>query len=299
MSFTSNLTVAEHHAIRSVGFSPVGQVLGSCVYAIGWTGSWNCGIGYGWGASGRWTGGRGGFAGGGTPGGGIAGGSYGGGYGWGQAIARTTEATGIRDALYAARAAALQRMRGEAARVGGDGVVAVRLTVAPFEGGGMEFRALGTAVRADGDVRPRQPFTSDLSGQEFGQLIAAGWVPAGMLLGIAVMVRHDDWRTQSQLSTFNWTNQEVDGYTDLTAKARSGARSRLAADTARYGDSATAVVRDMSLRISRRACAAGNEAHDHLAEAMVVGTAIVPFRHRGGNAPAPPLPVLRLSGRTP
>jgi hypothetical protein len=32
---------------------------------------------------------------------------------------------------------------------------------------------------------------------------------------------------------------------------------------------------------------------------MVVGTAIVPFRHRGGNAPVAPLPVLHLSGRTP
>lgn len=45
MSFTSNLTVAEHHAIRSVGFTPVGQVLGSCVYVVGWTGAWNCGLG--------------------------------------------------------------------------------------------------------------------------------------------------------------------------------------------------------------------------------------------------------------
>jgi uncharacterized protein YbjQ (UPF0145 family) len=267
VSFTSNLTVAEHHAIRSVGFSPVGQVLGSCVYAIGWTGSWNCGIGYGWGGAGM--------------------------------IARTTEATGLRDSLYAARGAAMQRMQAEAAQVGGDGIVAVRLSVAPFEGAGLEFRAIGTAVRADGEVRPPRPFTSDLSGQEFAQLITAGWVPAALLLGIAVTVRHDDWRTRSQLGSWNWTNQEIDGYTDLTAKARSGARGRLAADTARYGAGATAVVRDMSLRISRRSCAAGNDAHDHLAEAMVVGTAIVPFRHRGGNAPAPPLPVLHLSGRTP
>jgi uncharacterized protein YbjQ (UPF0145 family) len=293
VSFTSNLTVAEHHAIRSVGFTPVGQVLGSCVYAIGWTGSWNCGIGYGWRGSG-WTGSSGGFAGGGSPGGGIAGGGYGGGV-----VARTVEATGLRDSLYAARGAAMQRMQAEAANVGGDGVVAVRLTVAPFEGAGMEFRAIGTAVRADGEVHPRRPFTSDLSGQEFGQLIAAGWVPAALLLGIAVTVRHDDWRTRSQLGSWNWTNQEIDGYTDLTIKARAGARSRLAADTARYGEGATAVVRDMSLRISRRSCGSGNDAHDHLAEAMVVGTAIVPFRHRGGNAPTPPLPVLRLSGRTP
>jgi uncharacterized protein YbjQ (UPF0145 family) len=296
VSFTSNLTVAEHHAIRSVGFTPVGQVLGSCVYAIGWTGSWNCGIGYGWRGSG-WTGSSGGFAGGGSPGGGIAGGGYR--WGGGGVVARTVEATGLRDSLYAARGAAMQRMQAEAANVGGDGVVAVRLTVAPFEGAGMEFRAIGTAVRADGEVHPRRPFTSDLSGQEFGQLIAAGWVPAALLLGIAVTVRHDDWRTRSQLGSWNWTNQEIDGYTDLTIKARAGARSRLAADTARYGEGATAVVRDMSLRISRRSCGSGNDAHDHLAEAMVIGTAIVPFRHRGGNAPTPPLPVLRLSGRTP
>ena len=42
-AFTSDLTVDEHHAIRSVGFSPVGQVLGSCVYQIGYTGTWYCG----------------------------------------------------------------------------------------------------------------------------------------------------------------------------------------------------------------------------------------------------------------
>jgi uncharacterized protein YbjQ (UPF0145 family) len=264
VSFTSNLTVAEHHAIRSVGFSPVGQVLGSCVYQIGWTGTWNCGYSYGYGTS------------------------------------RTVEAPGIRDSLVAARNTAMQRMRAEATRHGGDGVVAVRLSVAPFEGAGLEFRALGTAVRADGPVRPPRPFTSDLSGQEFAELIAAGWVPAGLVLGIAVMVRHDDWRTRSQLSTWNSTNQEVDGYTDLTVRARGAVRSRLAADTARYGAGATAVVRDMSLRISERSCSGGGgDARDHLAEAMVVGTAIVPFRHRGGNAPLAPLPVLRLSGRTP
>jgi uncharacterized protein YbjQ (UPF0145 family) len=263
-AFTSNLTVAEHHAIRSVGFTPVGQVLGSCVYSVGWTGTWNCGYSYG--------------------------------YGFNSGFARTVEADGLRDSLYAARGAAMQRMRNEAAQLGGDGIVAVRLTVAPFEGAGLEFRAIGTAVRADGPVRPKHPFTSDLSGQEFGQLIAAGWVPVDLVLGIAVMVRHDDWRTQYQNSS--WTNQEVGGYTDLVTQARSVARSRLARDCARLGGE-TVVVRDLTLDVGERACSAVNEGHDHLAQAMVVGTAIVPFSHRGGNAPAAPLPVLRLSGRNP
>ena len=35
-SFTSDLTVEEFAAIRSVGFSPVGQVMGSAVYNVGW-----------------------------------------------------------------------------------------------------------------------------------------------------------------------------------------------------------------------------------------------------------------------
>jgi uncharacterized protein YbjQ (UPF0145 family) len=266
-AFTSNLTVAEHHAIRSVGFTPVGQVLGSCVYSLGWTGTWNCGVG--WGA-------------------------------WGAGQSRTTEADGLRDSLYAARGAAMQRMQAEAARLGGDGVVAVRLTVAPFEGAGLEFRALGTAVRADGEVRPGRPFTSDLTGQEFATLIAAGWVPAALVLGIAVMVRHDDWRTRQQVGTWNTANQEIEGYTELVIRARSAARERLRADCARYGAGATAVVRDMSLQVSERTCSASNDGRDHLAEAMVVGTAIVPFEHAGGNAPAPPLPVLHLlPGRTP
>jgi hypothetical protein len=54
----------------------------------------------------------------------------------------------------------------------------------------------------------------------------------------------------------------------------------------------------MSLRVSRQDCGAGNDAHDHMAEAMVIGTAVVPFRRRDQSA-APPLPVLHLSGRTP
>jgi uncharacterized protein YbjQ (UPF0145 family) len=274
-AFTSNLTVAEHHAIRSVGFSPVGQVLGSCVYSIGYTGTWNCGARYGYGGYG----------------GGIAGPMYG-------MAARTVEATGLRDSLLQARNTAMQRMREEAMRVHGDGVVAVRLTVAPFEGAGLEFRAIGTAVRADGPVRPKLPFTSDLSGQEFANLITAGWVPAGLVLGLAVMVRHDDWQTRYQNSS--WTNQEVTGYTELVTQARAAARSHLAHDCARYGEGATAVLHDFSLEVGERSCNVGNsEGRDHLAEAMVIGTAIVPFRHRGGNAPVAPLPVLRLSGRNP
>jgi uncharacterized protein YbjQ (UPF0145 family) len=204
--------------------------------------------------------------------------------------ATVVEAPGLRQSLYEARTLAMERARQECALLGGDGVVAVRLTVAPFPAGGLEFQALGTAVRADGPVRPPQPFLSDLSGQEFATLIRAGWVPCALVLGIAAMVRHDDWTTWQQTAT--WTNQEVTGYTELVQAARAAARETLRQDCARHGGD-TAVVRDLTLQIGERECA-GSEGRDHLAEAMIIGTAITPFRHAGGNAPVPPLPVLRL-----
>ncbi len=267
-AFTSDLTVGEHHAIRSVGFSPVGQVMGSCVYYIGWTGSWNCGYrGGGWG---NWSGGY---------------------------AAVVTEAEGMRQSLSEARELAMRRMQAECAGLGGDGVVAVRLEIRPFPAGGLEFQAIGTAVRADGDVRPRTPFTSDLTGQDFAKLVTAGWVPTGLVLGLAVLVRHDDYRTRWQ--TNRWINQEVTGYTELVHAARSAARARLAADCARHGG-AGVVVRTMTLQVSERPCTngPGDDNHDHVAEAMVIGTSIAPFSHAGGNAPPAPLPIMRLSPRS-
>lgn len=259
-AFTSDLTVDEHHAIRSVGFSPVGQVMGSCVYHIGYTGSWNCGYS-GWG-------------------------------GFSSGTSAVTEARGMQASLYEARMLAVNRMRQECAGLGGDGVVAVRLTIEPFPAGGLEFQAIGTAIRAGGTVRPKQPFMSDLTGQDFAKLISAGWVPCGLVLGLSVAVRHDDYRTQRQ--TRSWTNMEVGGFTDLVATARHRARDRLLKDCARYGGNSV-VVRDMTLEVGERSCpSGGNDQHDHLAQAMVIGTAITPFRHAGGNAPPAPLPIMRL-----
>ena len=266
-AFTSDLTVGEHHAIRSVGFTPVGQVMGSCVYHIGYTGSWNCGYsGYG-------------QTFGGFPSGFLT-------------NSRVVEAAGMQQSLYEARQLAVDRMRQECAGLGGDGVVAVRLTIEPFPAGGLEFQAIGTAVRADGEVRPPRPFMSDLTGQDFAKLISAGWVPCGLVMGIAVMVRHDDYRTRLQARS--WSNTEMTGYTELMHAAREFARTRLRGDCARHGG-AGVVVQTMTLRVREQRCSyGGDDQHDHLAEAMVIGTAITPFAHAGGNAPPAPLPIMRL-----
>jgi uncharacterized protein YbjQ (UPF0145 family) len=275
-SFTSSLSVDEFAAIRSVGFTPVGQVLGSAVYNVGW---WYDGCGYG---GPRFGGMGGGFSG------------YG---GWGPAPVVPVRATA--ELLTRARHAAVDRLRAECEGLGGDGVVGVRLLVESFYGNGLEFMAVGTAVRADSAVRPRRPFTSDLSGQDFAKLLRGGWVPVGLAMGVGAVVRHDDWALAMQQTS--WSNQEVAGSTELVAAARHQARDALLADARAQGGQ-TVVLRDSSLGIAEVQCRSWsgreNEARDHIADAFLFGTAIVPFTS-SGRAPTleSALPMLRLDRR--
>ena len=96
-------------------------------------------------------------------------------------------------AMNQARHTAIDRMTAECAVLGGHGVVGVRVSRGPFVLGGLEFSAIGTAVRARGAAHGTlAPFTCDLSGQDFAKLIMTGWVPAGLVLGISIGVQHDD-----------------------------------------------------------------------------------------------------------
>jgi hypothetical protein len=263
-AFTSDLTVGEHAALRSVGFTPVGQALGSAVYNVRWN---STGCGY-------WRGG------------GLLG---------GYRQAQVVDLPLVRQLLWNARESAIKRMRQECAGLGGDGVVAVRLSVRPFYGNGLEFTAIGTAVRADGGRHlTKRPFTSDLSGQDFAKLLRAGWLPVALVLGVGAVLRHDDWLTYRQSSS--WQNQEMTGHTELVTAVRAQARDGLTTDAARHGGS-TVVLRDMTLRLYEVQCrqygSGGGEARDHVAEATLFGTAIVPLPGHQHPAPAP-LAMLRL-----
>ena len=282
-AFTSALTVQEFAAIRSVGFSPVGQVLGSAVYNVGWNYS---GCGY----VGAYGGMRygGGFNAGGFSGRGMGYGNQG---GW--ATAPVVDVPAVRNLLEQARHRAVERMREECAGLDGDGVVGVRLTVKSFYGNGLEFMAIGTAVRADGDKRPKRPFTSDLSGQDFAKLMRSGWAPVDLVQGVGAVIRHDDWAQRMQQRS--WSNQEMVGSTELVTAARASARESLAKDAAKRGGH-TVVLQKMQLNIFETRCAYGGEdAHDHMADAFIWGTAIVPIDPKGKRYGFdPPLTMLRL-----
>ncbi|MFI5763976.1 heavy metal-binding domain-containing protein [Streptomyces sp. NPDC051563] len=146
-TWESGLTAGEFAAVQGVGFEPVGQVLGTAVFTIGYTGLWGC--------PGAWS---------------VTGGKKVPSSAWASSFSQLVRT------MYEARRVALARAVAECRALGGDGIVGVELRVreAGFSEGALEFTALGTAVRAHSRVRPRAPFTSHLSGQDFAKLLYAG-----------------------------------------------------------------------------------------------------------------------------
>lgn len=245
---TSLLSTAGAVSVQASGFEVVGEVLGTTVMQIGWTGFGGCG----------WY----------PMGGGL--------FGPGTVTSGSSRWAGYRpyvDALKAGRDTAMSRLVQEATALGADGVIGVRMTDARIEGDKREFMALGTAVRSRGGQRPGRPFTTDLNGQDVAKLLAAGWVPAGMAYGISVAVRHDDWRTQSQISAFSG-NVEVAGYTELINHVRHDARREFAALAARIGGD-SALLTDMRQHVWQYE--AGENHIDHVAECVITGNAIARF----------------------
>jgi uncharacterized protein YbjQ (UPF0145 family) len=273
----SALTADEFTAIKSTGFEPVGQVLGAAVYNIGYTGGYACPAAVG----GYGLGGLGGYA-----------GPYrtttsvsGSGGTWGSyaPLVRT---------MYEARRAAIGRMTAECTELGGHGVVGVSLTIGAFPAGGLEFKAIGTAIRAPGGRKLAEPFTSDLTGQDFAKLIMAGWVPAGLVLGISIGARHDDWLTVSQ-TRWGSGNVEVQGFTDLVNDTRHDARRQLERDVTRHGADGV-VVQRMEMRVGEHECSMQEGRRDHVVEATIIGTAIAHFGKARRLEMAPPLAIMSL-----
>lgn len=239
--FTSDLSINEFLLVGEAGFEPVSMVVGSSMYHLGIQ---------------------------------VA--------RWGQ----SQELNVLSQAMYLGREAAMQRMVAEAAAVAADGVVGVRLALNMFEGGQeiMEFMAVGTAVRSKtnpGAYRAPngQPFTSDLSGQDFYTLCRTGHFPVSFVFGTCVYhVAH-----QSMMQTLRQVGQNVEmpQYTQAVYDARELAMTRMQAEAER--DQATGIV---GVHLEHHNHVWG----EHAIEFLAYGTAIRPTQ-----APeTPPTPLLTL-----
>jgi len=247
--FTSDLSVNEFLLVREAGFRPLGLVLGSSIYHVG--------IQFG-----RWT--------------------------------QNRELDQLSQAMYHARELAMTRMEAEAHELGADGIVGVRLDIEFKEFGSdlAEFIAIGTAVKADeppasgGTWRNRhnQPFTSDLSGQDFWTLIQAGYAPLGMTMGTCVYhIAHQRfWQAMGNIGQ----NVEIPQYTEALYDARELAMSRMQAEAEQLG--AEGIVGVQMLSNSHRW-------GGHTTEFFAIGTAVRPLR--ADHVIAKPQLVLPLTDR--
>ena len=121
------------------------------------------------------------------------------------------------------------------------------------------------------------------------EALAAGWVPTGIAYGISVAIRHDDWRTQSQLSYFAG-NTEVAGYTELMNHVRADARRDFGRLAARMGGDSALM---SSIWHHVWEYEAGENHRDHIAECVITGNAIARF-HTEAHAITTSLSILPL-----
>ena len=269
----SVLSVNAFAAVRSVGFEPVGQVFGAAVYPLAATAAVSC-PGTATpslvpGASARVT-------------------------GWPGSAAR------IAQALYDVRRTAIDRMAGECSDLGGHGIVgaALQVTETPgdsFTAATVAIKVIGPAVRAQSCPPLPRPFTTELSGPDFAKLLMDGWVPAGIALGISVAGLHDTLVTTSS-GPWGTGNAEVPAYTDLMVYVRQDARNRLEQAVRAVGADGV-VVSAMTLHVSSDECRAHPGGADHIAEAVITGTAVARFAGQRKAAPAPSLTVLPLDSQ--
>jgi uncharacterized protein YbjQ (UPF0145 family) len=280
-AWDSALSADEFAAIRSVGFEPAGQVFGAAAYYLSATAGVSC------------------------PGGARRYAPREGSQGAPGRSAATVSGPGIpgqaarvAQALSDGRRTAIDRMAAECADLGGHGIVGAapqvrEIPADSLTAGAVEFTVIGTAVRASGCPPLARPFACDLSGQDFAKLIMAGWVPAGIALGVSVAALHDDLLTTSS-GSWGSGNAEVPAYTDLMAQVRQDARSRLEQAVLGLGADGV-VVSAVTLRVRSEACRAHPGGTDHFADAVITGTAVARFGDRRTTAVWPPsLAVLSL-----
>ena len=239
----SDLSVTEMLALARMGFTPRGLVVGTAVWDAGY-------------AAGM--------------------------------MGVTGEVRGVGQAMHNCRAAAVQRMREQAQAAQAEGVVGVRLDVDhhTWRGGHTIVRivAIGTAIAPDREHAPAafahvpslkvhgQPFTSDLSGQDFVMLLRAGYRPVTLALGNCTYEINPQ---ALQRYAMTWSNVEMTEYTQAYMEARETAMERMVHDLFHDHPAGTAdaPVGIVGMRVEEMA----RVGYFQTVEYTAIGTAIAPL----------------------
>jgi uncharacterized protein YbjQ (UPF0145 family) len=190
--FTSNLSASELLLTHECGFSPLGQVMGSSVYNVGWQS-----MPSNWG----WTSGE---------------------------LQTITAAHYEARHLALGRLRQEAKLLGADGVVG----VRLERGNFDWGTGMLEFIAIGTAVRRTGTPPSHgEPFVSALSGADHWTLLKSGYRPVGFCLGNCTWYQVASWATQrvqnGGLFGGGWNSQELTEYTQAVYTARELAMTRM------------------------------------------------------------------------
>lgn len=292
--FTSDLTVNEFRLLHAAGIVPLTQVMGSSVFQHGMYSlpQWY------WNLDARGRSGMGPEA---PP--------HEGGLGGGTRIRSdgrgfTQDLPAVSDPFNQARQRALARLRQEAELAGADAVVGVHITTnGDAHSNGrheVEFAAIGTAVRLPEALRGDHVRLTALSGQEYWQLVQAGYRPADIVAVTTVTYVASSW-SQNQVTRFGsgfWSrygNQELPDFTHGVYEARETAMATITAQATSVGaDGVVGVTVDVHLREREYEDARKNVHHDLIAYVHLLGTAVAE-----APVPAPAPAALRVMSLRP
>lgn len=198
--FTSNLSANELLLTHECGFSPVGQVMGSSVYNVGWQ---SMPSNWGW-SSGE--------------------------------LEIITAAHYEARHLALGRLRQEAKLLGADGVVG----VRLERRESEWGSGMMEFIAIGTAVRRTGAPPSHgEPFVSALSGVDHWALLKAGYRPVGFCLGNCTWYQVASWATQNVqgggIFGGGWNSQELTEYTQALYTAREAAMYRMRLEATAVG----------------------------------------------------------------
>jgi uncharacterized protein YbjQ (UPF0145 family) len=290
---TSALSTAEFLLLRRAGVRPLSQVMGSCVFHLGWQYMPGKRAPGAFAAEGQ-----------GLPRNPTTSGfeydSFGRRVYRNAAFGQVFELDTETEAWQEARQRALGRLTEEARLVDADAVVGVTLRRGSYDWGrnAIEFVAAGSAVVWERHERDaRRPVIAHLSGQELTTLAASGYWPVGIVAATSVIYVMTGWQ-QKLGSGWLSPNQELRDYTQGVQHARRVALSRLS----RQARALEAVgVVDISIEVERREHehegTRSRKQKDMIVTVHTLGTAIVEVARADTPSTAPIAMVLPLSDR--
>jgi uncharacterized protein YbjQ (UPF0145 family) len=226
--FTSGLSVNEFALLRQLGPRPLAQIMGASVVRTGWqylpalepAAAQMIYAGY------------------------RAGGVYSTADRWGNRIGEASpsqvrqyvrhtevicELDILTDAWNLARRRALNRLREEALEVGADAVVGVHVHRGDRDlgRGTIDFVVTGTAIRLPNGTGTADPTLSDASVQEYWRLHSAGYEPAGLVAGTAVVFASPPRDARIRRARTVSRNQELEELSGAFHSARDTVRAML------------------------------------------------------------------------